>query len=768
MEFFRSFKARNFTPVEDKFPLVLIKDGVAITKNDQSARVIEIRGLDYTGMDEAAMEEFFLMRKMFFDKLPPNLTCLHQTHRLESSKDIEQESYSTEMAGEISRKWGKQFTSSFRSRHYLILVTAQDDFEDFIKLFMIKEQGGTIKAELERILDDATKDALKRFDAYGARELTGDDQASYWAWMINGRHVTQKLPENGLLDDLVCGTAIKFPKGKRYQVYEGTTGTRYSGWLYIKEPQTQTTSSALFQDIMKIKKEISVFQTFSKVEKQSALKMLDDWGVNITAFGSSNELLLMQLKDFHMRIEADQSSMIRHRFVIEVYGDSEKELEQNIRTVAQTVENWGYRTAREKMNQEACFWSRFPGLQGLNTRQRFISSANTAHFTTFANVGEGKDSCSWGSAPVTYLKTEADTQHAFIFHSAESKQALGNTMIVGGSGDGKTTLISFLISQCFKYPNFRSISFDQKHGMEVFTEFMDGKFIDFNERVDLNPFHMPDEMASRNCLSTLLTMMTGKNSPEDIQTINKVINQAYKLERSHRVLAELNIVFGEESEGSIRSAIQNWMPNGSYGWAFNGRRDALDFDNPTVTFDMTTVLDTPELLGPLTYYIFQRLFMKVRESAGGYLVFVDELAKYLSSEQFRPKVKEMLQEIRKTDGIFIGALQDPGPAIDGELAPVFKNNISTWLLFPNPRAEKDHYMDGLKLNDNEYAWIKEPHDGRFIMVKRASGESVILNVDLSPLGKYLNIFDSSKDASNICRTMKGEYGNEWKKHFLGK
>ncbi|MCP3943742.1 MAG: hypothetical protein GY710_19995, partial [Desulfobacteraceae bacterium] len=172
--------------------------------------------------------------------------------------------------------------------------------------------------------------------------------------------------------------------------------------------------------------------------------------------------------------------------------------------------------------------------------------------------------------------------------------------------------------------------------------------------------------------------------------------------------------FGLKEEGTIRSALERWLPGGAFKEFFNSKRDALNFENPLVAFDMTTLLDSPDLLGPMTYYIFHKLFITAREK-GGYAVFVDELGKYLEAEKFAPKIAMMLEEIRKTDGVFIGAVQDAGAVFNTPFANKIKSNVATYFLLPEPGADRKYYMGDLQLNETEFNWITKPHP-REVMV----------------------------------------------------
>lgn len=757
------FPKQNASKADDFCPILALwpQSNITVTKGGKFARVIELRGKDYSGLAPELIDSLYETRKGFFEGLDSDITVLQHSHRMRIERDIESGIFSNDMAGRISKVWNEQFKNSFRTRHFLIFLTDPDIKDQLQLLVRSKDEGETREDELLRKLDDCVRDIFVRLEGYGPRELSGDDLGSYWGSLLNGKQVYQKVPENGHLNGLLAGTCLRWPSRSRYQIYESDKD-RFSAWLYIKAPGNSSCQE-LLDRIFELKQEISIYQTMATLSKPEAMSLLDDKEKNTFVFSKSANTILKELKEVQERVQADDISLISHRWAIEIYADSRDELESNVTVVKNVIESFGYRTVRERVNQEALFWSRFPEYQKFNCRQRFPTSENVAQLSTFTTVGEGHERCSWGDAPVSVFKTKSDSEYSFTFHVNPEKNVVGNTLVIGGTGTGKTTLISFLLSQCFKYPDFRILAFDRLRGMKIFTRMHDGVYQDFKKAPSINPLQLEDTIENRSFLSQWFQILTGKTDEESTETIGDAIIQAFVMDKSERRLKEMKIAFGLQEKGTIGKAFKRWLPGGAMGAFFNGKRDSLDFDNPLVAFDMTTLLENPDVLAPMTYYLFHKVFLTAR-GKGGYGVFVDELGKYLNAELFAPKIEMMLEEIRKTDGIFIGAIQEAGAVLNHRIASKIKNNIGTYILFPEPRADEKHYVGELRLNETEFNWIRKPHP-REVMVKRKDGESVILNVDLSPLGKYLKVFDSSSDSVRKMETLRRQT-NDWKTLFI--
>jgi len=236
------------------------------------------------------------------------------------------------------------------------------------------------------------------------------------------------------------------------------------------------------------------------------------------------------------------------------------------------------------------------------------------------------------------------------------------------------------------------------------------------------------------------------------------------LPREVRTLDGLADAFGLSMDGNGRDNLKKWLSVGSLGAYFSGSHDALEFDRPVVGIDMTSLLDSPEILAPQASYITHKMIQTGRQGGGGFITFVDEIPKYLKSS-FARDIEMMLEQIRKLDGVFIGAAQGAGAVLDYERSEVFLNNIATYILFPEPKAKAEHYVKGLGLTAEEFDWVRRPQEGRKVLIKRRNGASVVVDVDLSGLGRYLKAFASGADAVNRCNELRGRR-DDWKDAYL--
>jgi type IV secretion/conjugal transfer VirB4 family ATPase len=761
--------SKQVSLADDKCPIQRItEDGYTITKGGGLCVVIEVRGLDYTGLDLARQDSLFLTRQSIFDQIPESLTLLYQTHRLQIQQTMATESFSIKIAAQIAKMWSKNFKQSFRTKHYIVLVAGVNLYDQVLSAVASKKKELKTTAEHIRILSDTSNDIIAKLQNFGgARKLLGDELSSYWAWLINGKPVKQKVQQNGYLTGFLSGIHLNFPGNKNYQIYFSGR-KRYAAYLTIKMPATETKAKFL-DKLFAIQRTFSLYQGFKKYEKGHSLLVVEDKLKNAENFLQYSDIRIEECHVLLQRLQADDFSLFKHSWILEVQEDSLQELERAVTELLTLTSSFGFQCSRERINTEACFWSRFPEMSWMNPRHRQITSANASHFANFSSSGQGFNSCSWGQHPVVNLKTTAGSDYAFTFHISPEPYANGNTLIIGGTGAGKTVFLSFLLSGCFKYKGFRALVFDRLQGLKVWNSFHDGTYISpqYIKEMEMNPLRLPDTGENRTFLKNWFEVLTDRTNEEDQEAIAKAIFELYQLPEKERTLENIAVAFGTPEKGSIARNLKQWLKGGSYEAYFNSQDDALDFTNKLITYDMSSLLDDPDILAPLVMYIFHKLFLKARTSQGGYVCFVDELPRYLASKHFKVKIETILQEVRKTNGVFLGATQDAETLLEDPISPVIRQNMGTFILFPEPLAKRKHYMDMLGLNETEFGWIKNTDPfGRQVMIKRKDGESVTCYVNLSSLDNMLKIFDSSSGAVRKLEKCQQEYGGNWKQKFL--
>jgi type IV secretion system protein VirB4 len=147
------------------------------------------------------------------------------------------------------------------------------------------------------------------------------------------------------------------------------------------------------------------------------------------------------------------------------------------------------------------------------------------------------------------------------------------------------------------------------------------------------------------------------------------------------------------------------------------------------------------------------------------MIFIDETQPMMEDPVFSKQVGILLKEHRKLRGSVSLCFQDVN-AVNS----VILEQCQTRFLFPNASASKEAYAK-FELTDFEWDYIKgfsriSRELKRSVLVKKP-GESVILNIDMSPLGNLLQLYRSGSEPVKIVKELQQQWGmKEWVSHYL--
>lgn len=409
-------------------------------------------------------------------------------------------------------------------------------------------------------------------------------------------------------------------------------------------------------------------------------------------------------------------------------------------------------------------------------RPAAISSLNFLSFSGLHNYLFGKPNENpWGPA-VTMLKTNSGTPYFFNFHTSLAEvdetgsRRLGNTMLIGQSGTGKTVLLGHLITQARKF-NYTCAVFDKDRGLQVAVMAMGGKYFVLQLGMSTGWNYLQLEPNSRNVafmrkMTALLASENGKEaSLHDQRTIAKAIEQLTQfVDHADRRLSTLlqflpSAASQEGNSLSLRERLERWCAGHENGWLFDNPTDDLDLTKDDLFgFDLTEFLEAgPIRDAALTYLIFRTESM----IDGRRFAYVfDEVQHPLKVPYFQDMMQNKSRTIRKQNGVFIFATQEPGAILDNPVGKSLVQQSATSVYLPNTKATGEEYIEGFKLNQAEFDLIKSlgEYSRRFVVKQ---GEAIVTaQLDLSTCPDALLVFSGSEDMAMLAEDARAECGDD--------
>ena len=216
--------------------------------------------------------------------------------------------------------------------------------------------------------------------------------------------------------------------------------------------------------------------------------------------------------------------------------------------------------------------------------------------------------------------------------------------------------------------------------------------------------------------------------------------------------------------------LKKWAFDPSASRWFNGQNnlgafDALDLNaNRLTAFEMTEIQKNAKTSAAVITYLMHRIRALSKE-AYPHMIFIDETQPMMEDPVFAKYVGVLLKEHRKLSGSISVCFQDVN-AVNS----VILEQCQTRFLFPNASASKEAYAK-FELTDFEWDYIKgfsriSRELKRSVLVKKP-GESVILNIDMSPLGNLLQLYRSGSEPVKIVRELQQQWGmKDWVSKYL--
>ena len=546
----------------------------------------------------------------------------------------------------------------------------------------------------------------------------------------------------------------------------------------------------LYPDITALRPYVFVeTQTFAFLNKHEGLNVLKMQKKHLKA-AEDAAIGQIEAMDAAMSGLADgQFSIGEYSYTIAVYADSVEQVKKNTEDAAKKLQDEGFLPFVSTTALAAAFFSQLPCAFAYRPRLAKITSENFAHLAPLHNFYAGKRNGNpWGEA-LALLKTPSDQPFYFNFHFSNfdenelATDRLGNTVVIGTSGSGKTVLLNFLLAMAQKYrtPNYEltTVYFDKDHGAEIAVRAMGGGYLKVENGIPtgFNPFQLDNTPANIQFLNTFVTTIL-KQDGQSISTsedlaLKAAIKSVMEMPRQMRRLALVpqfltEGLTKEERQNSLSKRLSRWIGNGDLGWVFDNPEDTLDFFKyPNFGIDGTDFLDNKEVRTPIALYLLHRMEQVID---GRRFIFVmDEFWKWLLDDAFRDFAFNKLKVIRKQNGIGVFATQSPSDVINSKIAKAVIEQTATQIFLPNPRADRAEYVEGFKVTEAEFEIIRKLPEGSRTMLIKQDGRSAICRLDLGWIPPALKILSGSTRNIEYMHHLiekNGEQPEYWLKEFL--
>ncbi len=546
------------------------------------------------------------------------------------------------------------------------------------------------------------------------------------------------------------------------EIRSGNLASKFAAILSIKNYEP-ITYAGILDKLGDLKMEYLITQSYRFYDRYTAKKKMRNQQNDMQQSKDESISQTEQIDEAYDEIASGEVGSGLHHFTMTCFSDSQEELNKHVGSIIAKFSDVDITCVREDIGSECAFWAQLPGNFGNVTRPAPISTKNIAAFASLHNEPIGKlTNNHWGDA-VTVLETLSGRPYYFNFHYKD----VGNFLIFGAMGSGKTVLIGFLLLQSTKFGGKRII-FDKDRGLEILVRAKKGLYVNVKPGIPtgFNPCQLDDTPENRQflfeLLKKILTVQDEVLSEGDITLIENVVNGLYRLEKSERQFCHLASFFGTKKPSSLRARFDQWHSNGVYAWVFDNELDTLNFSSDWMGFDLTHILSHKECKTPVVMYMTYRSEKALEGERG--VIFADEGWQMLDDEYFKSKINDWSRTPRKKNNIFGLATQAANDTINSTISKTINESAFCKIFFPNSSADRKIYIEEFGLTEHEYYLIKTMLDDKhyFLLIhgRGTNRESIIVRLNLTGLEDEIAIISAREQTLTLLDQLRKEVGDD--------
>lgn len=775
-------KIRGEKPVSSHLPYTHFVDADIVCSVDGMLMLtIHFSGLSMETADQSELNDRQAQRAHVFRTITsPDIWLYYHFVRRRDYTYLDGE-FESEFAAQLDQAWGDRLREncSFRNDHYITLCAKP-------RASVVKKKFGretaTISKQayaeaLQRLRESANL-ALSSLSEYQPRIVrVSDDMLSSEALSLFSFFATGDwraiAPPRMNLSKAIATKRISF--GRETVEMRGVTDsdTRYAAILGLREYPGILTARTL-EELNGVSAEFVLTQTFAPEPNDKALNAIKKQQARMYTAEDSAVSLTEMLDHAKDEVASQRMTFGQHHISLTVYSDTPKGITHDLGLVRSICANAGLTVAREDTNIEPAFWAMAPGnFVYAKGRVAMINNDNLGAFIALGSPQEGEVSSKWGPA-ITMFPTTAMTPYKFNFHVED----VGNTVVFGPTGAGKTALLCFLIAQADRVRP-RIIVMDKDRGAEILIRAIGGEYATLNpgQEAGLNPFLIDDGPEYEDETRAFLTdwvaaLLFGDQadqiSPSQKAALTNGVNELRDVPPGDRRLDLLQQVLGGGPDGpDLLDRLKKWIGNGDKAWAFNSLEDRFSnmFERRVMGIDLTKILEDKQTSSAWMLYLFNRIEHALRDGLPT-LIVLDEAWRILGDGLFASRIQNWMKVIRKLNGAVIFATQEPEDPLATAVGKTVIQQSPTQILLRNPRADEKAYCEGLRISEYELTLIRTlPKAGRHLMIRR-DNNSVLVSFDMTGMPEFIDVLSSRAETVLEMDRLRESEGDAWLAEFM--
>ncbi|WQY79305.1 VirB4 family type IV secretion/conjugal transfer ATPase [Helicobacter pylori] len=799
--FLCSLVPKSYSMKEETNIVGIYNEHYLLSEKSNLVGALKLEGISYLSLDDKEIAQKFNERILALNEIVDGVhfKIVARRRKIFMHHEYTQEEISNPFALEVINLWEQGVEDVYQNFYYLIFETKNDSIKGYLERFKKKittneleniqenDKQDEVKyqenyfigfdnfnlADKSKILDSIINNVKNMLSGLFVEKLDANSLLNFYAEYINGVP-SEYTFSRGRLHDGMINSDVHFKKDFFTHIHNGKE--IFKRFISIKTYDIDKIVSTALSSVLHLSLEFDVILNIDNIPKAKAEKRIE------TKRKRANKSVRAEIDELNDMVKTDRVLMQEISLNILVHAKTKTDLDSACIEITNLLKQKGIVSTQESIGMLPMFFSFFPNRNRLNFRKRLLSSQNIASLIILEKQNCGFSRNSWGNRHLTIFRNQDKSPYLFNFHAYEAKRkndmVLGHTIIFGGTGAGKTTLIEFLITNCFKYEDLSILALDRNNGMRVMTEFLDGQYNDSNDFY-INPFSLKDTSANCTFLVSWLAFMLNidedtkdEKEKKTLSALSKTIRVCYNnITKQGGAIFKLRD-FKDTLERDYLDS-KDILEKESSKDLYKHSTDCLDFAKKLSVIDMDALSSSKKDFNLAVLYLFYKVMNRAKLENKPFYIFIDEAKSVIENPIMLAKIKDTLAQARKLNGVLTLAFQDINQLDGVEGAKSIIENAAQVILYPTNNFEKlESY--GILLSPIEKSFLnKTPLNARQVLVKNLiTQSSVFLEINLEKLNstskKFLRAYNSSASSVFELETLKKDNPKDYKEIYLTK